>query len=121
MAPMPRPRAYAGPAVLSYGFRPFFLLGSLFSGLAVLAWLPMFAGDFALPTAFAPRDWHVHEMLHGFAGAVVAGFLLTAVPGWTGRSPVRGGRLLLLVAAWLAGRLAVAMSLVMERHAGPHQ
>jgi uncharacterized protein involved in response to NO len=110
MAPMPRPRAYAGPAVLSYGFRPFFLLGSLFSGLAVLAWLPMFAGDFALPTAFAPRDWHVHEMLHGFAGAVVAGFLLTAVPGWTGRSPVRGGRLLLLVAAWLAGRLAVAFS-----------
>jgi uncharacterized protein involved in response to NO len=110
MAATSRLRAYEGPDVLSYGFRPFFLLGSLFAGLAVLAWLAMFAGDFALPTAFTPRDWHVHEMLHGFAGAVVAGFLLTAVPGWTGRLPLRGRLLLLLVTAWLAGRLAVAFS-----------
>jgi uncharacterized protein involved in response to NO len=110
MAPIPRLRAYEGPAVLSYGFRPFFLLGSLYAGLAVLAWLPMFVGDLALPTALAPRDWHVHEMLYGFAGAVMAGFLLTAVPNWTGRLPLQGGPLLLLVAAWLAGRFAVAFS-----------
>ena len=110
MAPIPRLRAYEGPAILSYGFRPFFLLGSLYAGIAILAWLPMFAGDFALPTAFAPRDWHVHEMLYGFAGAVVAGFLLTAVPNWTGRLPLQGFPLLLLVAAWLTGRFAVAFS-----------
>jgi uncharacterized protein involved in response to NO len=110
MAPIPRLRAYEGPAVLSYGFRPFFLLGSLYAGLAVLVWIPMFAGDFVLPTAFSPRDWHVHEMLYGFAGAVVAGFLLTAVPNWTGQLPLQGGPLLVLVAAWLAGRLAVAFS-----------
>ena len=113
MAPIPRLRAYEGPAVLSYGFRPFFLLGSLYAGLAVLAWLPMFVGDLALPTALAPRDWHVHEMLYGFAGAIMAGFLLTAVPNWTGQLPLQGGPLLLLVAAWLAGRFAVAFSAVL--------
>lgn len=113
MAPIPRLRAYEGPAVLSYGFRPFFLLGSLYAGLAILAWLPMFAGELALPTLLAPQDWHVHEMLYGFAGAVVAGFLLTAVPNWTGRLPLQGGPLLLLVVAWLSGRLAVAFSAVL--------
>ncbi|SDA34958.1 uncharacterized protein involved in response to NO [Methylobacterium sp. UNC378MF] len=110
MAPIPRLRSYAGPAILSYGFRPFFLLGALYAGLSILAWLPMFAGELTLPTAFALRDWHVHEMLYGFAGAVVAGFLLTAVPNWTGRLPLQGRPLLLLVAAWLAGRFAVALS-----------
>ena len=110
MAPIPRLRPYEGPAILSYGFRPFFLLGSLYAGLAIAAWLPMVAGGLALPSALAPRDWHVHEMLYGFAAAVVAGFLLTAVPNWTGRLPLQGGPLLLLVAAWGAGRLAVACS-----------
>jgi uncharacterized protein involved in response to NO len=110
MAPIPRLRSYAGPAILSYGFRPFFLLGALYAGLSILAWLPMFAGELTLPTAFALRDWHVHEMLYGFAGAVVAGFLLTAVPNWTGRLPLQGRPLLLLVAAWLAGRFGVALS-----------
>lgn len=110
MAPIPRLRSYAGPAILSYGFRPFFLLGALYAGLSILAWLPMFAGELTLPTAFALRDWHVHEMLYGFAGAVVAGFLLTAVPNWTGRLPLQGRPLILLVAAWLAGRFAVALS-----------
>lgn len=105
-----RLRAYEGPAVLSYGFRPFFLLASLYSGLAMLAWLPIFGGELALPTAFAGRDWHVHEMLYGFVGAVVAGFLLTAVPNWTGRLPLRGPPLLVLVLAWVAGRLAVGLS-----------
>ncbi|WP_026191087.1 NnrS family protein [Methylobacterium sp. WSM2598] len=110
MAPIPRLRAYEGPAVLSYGFRPFFLLASLYTGLAVLAWLPMFGGDLALPTAFAARDWHVHEMLYGFVAAVVAGFLLTAVPNWTGRLPLQGTPLLVLVLAWVVGRLAVGLS-----------
>jgi hypothetical protein len=65
MAPIPRLRPYRGPAILSYGFRPFFLLGSLYAGLAILAWLPILHGELSVATAFAPRDWHVHEMLFG--------------------------------------------------------
>ena len=71
MSPIPRLRSFDGPAFLSYGFRPFFLLGSVFAAAAVLAWLPAFFGEITLPTAFAPRDWHVHEMLYGFVPAVV--------------------------------------------------
>ena len=71
MAPIPRLRPYGGPAILSYGFRPFFLLGSLYAGIAVLAWLPILHGELSVATAFAPRDWHVHEMLFGYVAAVV--------------------------------------------------
>ncbi|WP_414474514.1 NnrS family protein [Microvirga sp. M2] len=110
MAPIPRLRDYTGPALLSYGFRPFFLFGSLYAGLAILAWLPMFYGELELPTSFAPRDWHIHELLYGFLPAVITGFLLTAVPNWTGRMPLQGRPLLVLVLVWAAGRVAVAFS-----------
>jgi uncharacterized protein involved in response to NO len=110
MAPIPRLRAYTGPAILSYGFRPFFLLGSLYAGLAVLAWLPMFYGELQVSTLLAPRDWHIHEMLYGYLPAVITGFLLTAVPNWTGRLPLQGRPLLALVIAWLFGRIAVTTS-----------
>jgi uncharacterized protein involved in response to NO len=110
MAPIPRLRDYTGPALLSYGFRPFFLLGSLYAGLAILAWLPMFHGELELSTAFVPRDWHIHEMLYGYLPAVITGFLLTAVPNWTGRMPLQGRPLLVLVLAWAAGRVAVTTS-----------
>ena len=110
MSPVPRLKDYRGPALLSYGFRPFFLLGAVFAGLAILAWLPMFAGELALSTAFGPIDWHVHEMLYGYVPAVVTGFLLTAIPNWTGRLPIQGMPLLILVAVWLAGRVAVTFS-----------
>ena len=110
MASRSAARSFSGPAILSQGFRPFFLLGALQAALAIVIWLPLHAGAFDLPTTFAPRDWHVHEMLYGFAGAIIAGFLLTAVPNWTGRLPLRGWPLLILVAAWLAGRLAVGLS-----------
>ena len=103
-------RSYEGPALLSYGFRPFFLFGSIYAGLAVLLWLPMFYGEIAISAAFVPRDWHAHEMLFGYVAAVVTGFLLTAIPNWTGRLPIQGARLLLLVAVWAAGRLAVTFS-----------
>src|SRR5215469_15729106 len=103
-------RSYEGPALLSYGFRPFFLFGSIYAGLAVLLWLPMFYGEIAISAAFVPRDWHAHEMLFGYVAAVVTGFLLTAIPNWTGRLPIQGTRLLLLVAVWAAGRLAVTFS-----------
>jgi len=110
MSPVPRLRDYCGPALLSYGFRPFFLLGAIYAGLAVAAWLPIFNGELALSTAFGPIDWHVHEMLYGFLPAVVTGFLLTAIPNWTGRLPIQGTPLLLLVLLWLAGRIAVTFS-----------
>jgi uncharacterized protein involved in response to NO len=110
MAPLPRLQPYGGPAILSYGFRPFFLLGSLYAGIAVLAWLPILHGELSVATAFAPRDWHVHEMLFGYVAAVATGFLLTAVPNWTGRLPLQGLPLLVLVSAWLVGRIAVTLS-----------
>jgi uncharacterized protein involved in response to NO len=110
MAPIPRLRAYDGPALLSYGFRPFFFLGAFYAGCAILAWLPFLHGHLALTTAFAPRDWHVHEMLFGYVPAVVTGFLLTAVPNWTGRLPIQGTSLALLVLTWIAGRVAMTFS-----------
>jgi uncharacterized protein involved in response to NO len=107
---MPRQSEYSGPAIFSYGFRPFFFFGSIYAALAVMVWLPVFHGHFELANAFAPRDWHVHEMLFGFAAAVVAGFLLTAIPNWTGRLPLRGTPLMILFATWVAGRVAVLAS-----------
>ncbi len=103
-------RAWRGPALLTYGFRPFFLAGGLWAALAMLIWIMALAGALTLPSAFDPVSWHAHEMLFGYLGAVVAGFLLTAVPNWTGRLPVVGWPLAGLVALWLAGRLAVAFS-----------
>jgi uncharacterized protein involved in response to NO len=110
MPPIPRLRPYDGPILFSYGFRPFFLFGALYAGLAVLAWLPFFTGELALVTAFAPRDWHVHEMLYGYVPAVVTGFLLTAIPNWTGRLPLQGAPLIVLLLVWIAGRAAVTFS-----------
>jgi uncharacterized protein involved in response to NO len=110
MSPVPRVRPYSGPAILSYGFRPFFLLGAFYSGAIVLLWLPLFFGELAIPSALVPRDWHFHEMLYGYISAVITGFLLTAIPNWTGRLPLQGMPLLVLLAAWLAGRMAVSFS-----------
>ncbi|MBC7157755.1 MAG: NnrS family protein [Rhodobacteraceae bacterium] len=100
-------RAWRGPALLSYGFRPFFLGGALWAAVAMALWVPALAGHLTLPTAFDPVSWHAHEFLFGYLGAVAAGFLLTAVPNWTGRLPIVGWKLGLLAALWLAGRLAV--------------
>jgi uncharacterized protein involved in response to NO len=105
-----RRRNYAGPALFSYGFRPFFLGGALWASLSVPLWIFLYIGEFALPTAMAPLDWHAHEMLYGYVPAIVAGFLLTAIPNWTGRLPVNGWPLAGLAALWLAGRVAVLLS-----------
>ncbi|MDX8444003.1 NnrS family protein [Mesorhizobium captivum] len=106
--PRTRPSAYS--AILSYGFRPFFLLGSLQAGVAILLWLPLYYGKLGTFSAFLPVDWHVHELLFGYLPAVVTGFLLTAIPNWTGRLPVQDLRLLVLVLLWIAGRVAVFFS-----------
>ena len=106
----PRPGPHHGWPLLSNGFRPFFLLGSIYAGLAILVWLPVFMGELTLTTTFAPRDWHVHEMLYGYLPAVITGFLFTAIPNWTGRLPIQGTPLLALVVLWLAGRVCVTFS-----------
>jgi uncharacterized protein involved in response to NO len=63
--PIPRLRPYRGPALFSYGFRPFFLFAAFYSGAAIMLWLPVWFGEFTVPSLFGPRDWHVHEMLYG--------------------------------------------------------
>jgi len=98
-----RRRDYAGPAIFSYGFRPFFFGGALWAALAVALWLPLYFGEITLPIAIAPLDWHIHEMLYGYVAAVITGFLLTAVPNWTGRLPICGLPLAALASLWLAG------------------
>jgi uncharacterized protein involved in response to NO len=110
MVAIPRLRPHDGWPLLSSGFRPFFLLGSIHAGLAILIWLPVSTGELALGTALAPRDWHIHEMLYGYFPAVITGFLFTAIPNWTGRLPIRGAPLLGLVVLWLAGRICVTFS-----------
>ncbi len=105
-----RIRRYRGPAVFSYGFRPFFLGGAAWAALAIGLWLPMLAGRLHVPTALSPIDWHMHELVYGYVPAVVAGFLLTAVPNWTGRLPVTGAPLALLFCLWVAGRVAILIS-----------
>jgi uncharacterized protein involved in response to NO len=73
-------------------------------------WIQALAGEIELPTLFGPLSWHRHEMLFGFLGAVIAGFLLTAIPNWTGRLPISGSRLAALVSMWIAARLAILFS-----------
>ncbi len=103
-------RAWQGPALFSFGFRPFFLFGAAWVALAMLLWLPALSGTITLPTRFDPVSWHAHEFLFGYLGAVLAGFLLTAVPNWTGRLPMVGWRLAALFTLWGAGRVAVLAS-----------
>ncbi len=101
---------FAGAAIFDHGFRPFFFAAGFWGALSMLLWLPVFEGTMALPTAFDPVSWHVHEMLFGFVAAAIAGFLLTAIPNWTGRKPLQGAPLMILFAIWVLGRGAVAFS-----------
>jgi uncharacterized protein involved in response to NO len=96
--------------LLSYGFRPFFFFGALYAALAIVIWMPFYFGEIRLATSFSPQAWHAHEMIYGYLPAVVAGFLLTAIPNWTGRLPLQGGPLLVLITAWALGRIVVAIS-----------
>ncbi len=80
---------YSGPAILSFGFRPFFLLAGAWTVVSMALSAAMMSAHFTLPLSFAVIDWHVHEQLFGYLPAVIAGFLLTAVPNWTGRLPIR--------------------------------
>lgn len=103
-----RGRLRSARPLLHYGFRPFFLLAGIHAAAAIPLWLWFFANGAALPGPFPPLSWHVHEMLFGYLGAVIAGFILTAIPNWTGRLPLSGTPLAVLALLWLAGRLATA-------------
>ncbi|WP_350404719.1 NnrS family protein [Pseudomonas sp. W17] len=98
---------WTGQPLWSLGFRPFFLAGAGFACLALLGWGLWLHGALAgLQPVAGMLAWHRHEMLFGFAVAIVAGFLLTAVANWTGRPGLSRTPLLLLWLLWLAGRLA---------------
>ena len=105
-----RARLLELPPVLRAGFRPFFFLGPLWAIAVVCLWIEALAGTITLPTALDPLAWHRHEMLFGFIGAVIAGFLMTAIPNWTGRLPIAGRRLAALASMWIAARIAILFS-----------
>lgn len=92
----------------AYGFRPFFLVAGWFAIIAIVAWVWMFATAAAPLGELPPYLWHGHEMLYGFIAAAIAGFLLTAVPSWTGTRGFAGTPLVVLTVLWLAGRIAFA-------------
>ncbi len=99
------PQPVKGLTPFALGFRPFFFVAAL-SGAALLAiWLAIWSGLFPAPAYYGVTGWHSHEMLFGYTGAVIAGFILTAVKNWTGIDTLKGTPLALLTLVWLLGRL----------------
>lgn len=107
---IPRYRKTSLPALFSQGYRPFFLAAGLWAPIALAIWLSELSGFLSLPTNFAGASWHAHEMIFGFASAAMAGYLMTAIPNWTGGMPLQGLPLAVLLASWLIGRVAVLLS-----------
>jgi len=105
----PRYSLWSGWPLFSQGFRPFFLLGALWAIGAILIWMHRYAGILEMPTVFDATAWHSHEMIFGYGCAVLCGFLLTAIPNWTGRLPLHGWPLIVLTALWIAGRAVLAL------------
>lgn len=102
--PDPRWRA---SVFLRGAFRPFFLLAGVYACAPLIAWLVLYARGVPLWGRWPAMTWHGHEMVFGFAAAAIAGFLLTAVPKWTGTAPISRRTLALLVGAWLLGRMTM--------------
>jgi uncharacterized protein involved in response to NO len=98
-------------AIFNYGFRPFFLLAGVQAVVAMAVWLAVLHGMRWEMAWLAPIQWHAHEMIFGFVVSALAGFLLTAVASWTGQRGFAGPPLMLLVAIWLGGRIAMAPGL----------
>ena len=103
---IPRLRAQS-IALLSYGFRPFFLGAALWACIAMVLWIGLLSGSWSFAIGYGVVAWHAHEFLFGYIAAVMTGFLLTAIPNWTGRLPLQGMPLLALFLLWLAGRAAM--------------
>ena len=110
MLALRRRRTAASHPFFRGGFRPFFFGGAAWGVIALALWVFSLMGAVTLPSAIDPLAWHRHEMLFGFVGAVIAGFLLTAVPNWTGRLPIAGWPLGGLFALWAAARLSLLFS-----------
>ena len=110
MLELRRARMEATAPFLRGGFRPFFFGGALWAILALAIWLLALLGFVTISSNFGALAWHRHEMLFGFAGAVITGFLLTAIPNWTGRLPIAGPPLAALFALWVLGRVSVLFS-----------
>ncbi len=94
-----------GIPLLRLGFRPFYLGAAAFAALSVPLWVAMVLGRLGAPAALPPLLWHAHEMLFGFAAAVIVGFLLTAGKAWTGLATPRGATLGALALLWLGARV----------------
>jgi Uncharacterized protein involved in response to NO len=105
---IPRGLKQTGPVLFSYGFRPFFLGAALWAVATMLIWLGSLFFGLNPGGSYGASAWHSHEVLFGFAPAVLTGFLLTTVPNWSGRLPVAGTPLACLFGLWCAGRLALA-------------
>ena len=110
MLALRRRRMAASHPFFRGGFRPFFFAGATWALIALCLWICSLLGEITLPTAMEALAWHRHEMLFGFVGAIIGGFLLTAVPNWTGRLPIAGWPLAGLFSLWAAARLAVLFS-----------
>ncbi|MGH6762613.1 MAG: NnrS family protein [Phyllobacterium sp.] len=104
---IPRGIATTGPVLFSYGFRPFFLGAGIWAIAAMALWIVALSTGRSVGGSYGALHWHSHEMLFGFSSAVLAGFLLTAVPNWTGSLPVSGKPLIMLFGLWVAGRLTL--------------
>lgn len=92
------------------GFRPTFIAAGLGAALLVPTWALVWSFGIPLESAWPPTMWHAHEMLFGFVGAAIAGFLLTAVPSWTGHRGFAGWPLVMLLALWISGRILIVTS-----------
>ncbi len=112
-------RAYKGPVIFSLGFRPFFFGAGLWATLAMVLWVAFLAAGVDIPSRLSGVDWHLHEFVFGYTSAVIAGFLLTAVPNWTGRMPVMGFSVAALAGLWLAGRVALLVSVYLPPLVAP--
>ena len=99
-----------GIPLLRLGFRPFYIAGALLAALIVPIWVALFLGQAALMPSAPPLLWHAHEMLFGFAVAIIVGFLMTAGKAWTGLATPRGPWLGALALLWLAARVASVVS-----------
>ena len=102
--------ANSGPAIFALGFRPFFSAAGVAAVILIPVWILIWMGRLEIPHYYGSVGWHSHEMLFGYAAAIIAGFLLTAVRNWTGVNTPSGAPLALLVLLWLAGRLLPLLS-----------
>lgn len=100
---------YNGPAIFAGSFRVFFFSAALWAIVSLGSWIIYLAAGMELVGDVT--SWHAHELIYGYGGAVVAGFAFTAIPNWTGRTPVRGGTLALMFGLWFIARLAAALML----------